>query len=832
MTTPIPHRSFWRNALLAAMAAALVVASFALPRTAATAADDILARDTMSQADSKGWGGASIGGVYTASPADAGAVSAGTASLTSPAPGSTAVMTLNSVKAQDATSRIDVLLPSLPTGNSKVYITHFLRGTDLNSYAAMMMVSSNGSSLLILERIRNGIETTFSTVSGPRMTAGQPVTVALSVVGTASVRIGAKAWPSTAAEPAAWAASASDSGADRITAAGATGVTVYASKSGTVTPVRFDNLLTKSTTTAPANTPTPTPTVTPTPSITPTPTATPTPTTDPAGTQYPGQRLQAGATAPGSQSYSVPATAKYVATSGSDSNTGAKASPFKTISAATKAAGAGGTVVVRGGVYHEQVLVYPHDGLTVEAYPGEAVWLDGSESVSGWVKSGSVWVKNGWTTFFDASPTYTKGAPDGTEENWQWINPAYPMASHPDQVWVGGKALAQVASRDAVTAGSFYVDESANQLVMGADPSGRTVEASTLAEAMSVRSANSLIRGIGVRRYATSVPMMGTVSTFFPGVTFDNMTIIDNAATGLFAGAAGVTVKNVTVRNNGLLGLDANEADNLTINSVRSEANNSQRFNNSPVSGAMKITTSSGVTVQNSSFAGNFGQGPWFDGSCRNVTFSHNDILGNSGNGLTVELAEHVIAADNVISSNGMDGLAVMDSGNVSLWNNTVVGNDGGIGITQDSRRGSDPSFPWVSRNVSIANNIVSQSRGEYILRVADWSREFTGAQMVSSSEGNLFHRASATSPAYVAVWSSQTGAATKGYPDWQTYRTATGRDASSLLVTGASPLTTSLRLTSQYASRASSALPISSAVAAAAPQLTVGAKLLGASAG
>ncbi|MEE8867513.1 MAG: right-handed parallel beta-helix repeat-containing protein [Acidipropionibacterium acidipropionici] len=802
----------------------------------------------MSQGETKGWGGANTGGAYTASPADAGTVSAGTASLTSAAPGGTATMTLSSVKTLDAVSHIDVALPALPTGSSKVYVTHFLRGTDATSYAVMLVAGSDGKSQLVLERIRNGVETKFATVAGPQLKAGQFITVALSAVGTNPVKLGTKTWAAGTTEPTAWAGLASDSATDRVTAAGPVGVSVYASKSGTVTPVRFDNLLTKSTTTAPANTPTPTPTptVTPTPTITPTPTATPTPTTDPAGTQYPGQRLQAGAAAPGSQSYSVPATAKYVATSGSDSNTGTKASPFKTISAATKAAGAGSTVVVRGGVYHENVLVYPHDALTVEAYPGEAVWLDGSEPVSGWVKSGSVWVKNGWTTFFDASPTYTKGAPDSTEENWQWINPAYPMASHPDQIWVAGKALTQVSSRDAVTAGSFYADESSQQLVLGDDPSGKTVEASTLAQAMSVRSANSLIRGIGVRRYATSVPMMGTVSTFFPGVTFQDMTVADNAATGIFAGAADVTLKNVTVSNNGLLGLDANLADGLTVTSLKSVGNNSQHFNTAPVSGAMKITSSRNIAVTDSAFVNNSGQGPWFDESTYNVTFAHNDVAGNKGAGLVFELSDLLIAANNVFINNGDDAVAIMNSGNASIWNNTMAGNGGGIGITQDSRRASDlslpghdkrqalpdPTVPWIVRNLSIANNIVSQSRGEYILRVADWSREFTGAQMVSSSEGNLFHRASATSPAYVAVWSSQTGAATKGYPDWQTYRTATGRDASSLLVTGASPLTTRLRLTSQYASRASSALPISSAVAAAAPQLTVGAKLLGASAG
>ena len=37
---------------------------------------------------------------------------------------------------------------------------------------------------------------------------------------------------------------------------------------------------------------------------------------------------------------------------------------------------------------------------TIQAYPGEAVWLDGSSAVTDWVKSGNVWVKSGWTAAF------------------------------------------------------------------------------------------------------------------------------------------------------------------------------------------------------------------------------------------------------------------------------------------------------------------------------------------------------------------------------------------------------------------------------------------------
>lgn len=821
------RRSVWCKILVAAAIAAITV-GLLTPPPSAGANDAILAHDTMSRSQPKGWGSAETGGSYTAQAAGTAAVSGGTASLVSPAPAGTASMTLGSVRALDAVGRVDIALPSLPKGSSKVYVRNFIRGTTRTSYDAMIVVGSDGKSQLVLERFRNGVNATFSTGSGPQIKAGKPVTLEISAVGVNPVRLGLKAWSAGSPEPAAWSALATDSSTDRLTPAGPVGISVYASKFGGVTPVRFDNLLTRTTSTAPAN---PAP-ARPTP-----------PTVDPSGTKYAGKRFTAGAPAPTIKSYSVPASATYVAPTGSDLNPGTTAKPFRTISAATKAAKSGGTVVLRGGVYHEQAIVYAHDRLTVEAYPGETVWLDGSSVVSGWTKSNNVWVKSGWTTFFDASPTYTTGAPDSTEENWQWINPAHPMASHPDQIWVDGKALTQVSTRAAVTSGTFFVDQPAKQLVLGSDPTKRKIEASTLSQAMSIRSKNSLIRGIGVRRYATSVPMMGAISTYFSGVTLENMTIVDNATTGLFIGADKARLKHVTVRNNGLLGIGASHADDLTVDSVLSASNNSQHFNNAPVSGAFKITKSRDVSIRNSAFVNNFGQGPWFDESVHNANFSHNDVIANTGDGLVLELSARFTIADNLIADNGGDAVAVLNSGDAAIWNNTAVGNGGGIDISQDQRLASDlslpghdkrqhlpdPTVPWVVKNVSVINNVISVNQGDFILRVVDWTHKRSGAQMVTQSNGNLLHRASSTAPPAVVVW-SQAGTGTVAFPTLETYRAAVGRDSSSFLVTGTSPLTPSDTLTPQYASRANSALPIPATISAAAPPLRQGSRVLGAS--
>ena len=192
----------------------------------------------------------------------------------------------------------------------------------------------------------------------------------------------------------------------------------------------------------------------------------------------------------------------------------------------------GGTVVVRAGTYRETVTI--SKTVTLQNYPNEAVWLDGSQAVTGWVADGSTWRKDGWTQRFDHSPTYTQGAADSTTPDWQFVNTStYPMAAHPDQVFIDGAPQQQVKSKSLVTAGTFYLDESTSKLYVGSNPSGKSVDASTIIKAINVRAANSVVRGIGIRRFSPSVFHIAAVTIEQPGVKFENVVVADSATTGL-----------------------------------------------------------------------------------------------------------------------------------------------------------------------------------------------------------------------------------------------------------------------------------------------------------
>lgn len=100
------------------------------------------------------------------------------------------------------------------------------------------------------------------------------------------------------------------------------------------------------------------------------------------GTQH------AGAVALGMANYSIPGSnVMYLATNGSDSNAGTFAAPKATLIGALAAVPSGGTIVVRAGVYAQAAQTETgavRKSFTLQNYPDEVVWFDGSDPITGW----------------------------------------------------------------------------------------------------------------------------------------------------------------------------------------------------------------------------------------------------------------------------------------------------------------------------------------------------------------------------------------------------------------------------------------------------------------
>src|SRR4051812_27581706 len=182
------------------------------------------------------------------------------------------------------------------------------------------------------------------------------------------------------------------------------------------------------------------------------------------------------------------------------------------------------------------------------------------------------------------------------------------MAAWPDQVFVDGDQLDQVAAGVTPGAGQFAVDYHAQTLTIGSDPYGHNVRASDLDHAFVVGGTVTL-RGFGVRRYATPLPQIGTI--FFGGSSggdvVENLVIVDNATQGLGISVQNCVVDHVTTNANGMTGMMANRSDNLTIQNSVLDGNNTEHFNSAPSAGGMKLGRSNGVLIRNNEVSHNLG---------------------------------------------------------------------------------------------------------------------------------------------------------------------------------------------------------------------------------
>lgn len=773
-------------ATIASIAVALSLWSYSPIADANFSPTDTVASDTFDRTVVGGWGTAVKGGAWTHSQASMVSVSSGRGRVAL-ASGHSAVQTLPA-SLTDMRVTASVQVDSLPASGNGMSNFIGVRSSRTGAYLADLRFGSSGVLSLNLKRQRTGspdVVLVSDTLLPTRARAGTPYSVQVDVTGTSPVEVRARAWAQGAAVPD-WQVSFSDSLPPRIIEPGGLSVTSYLSSSTRTLGVSYDDIIMQKLAepTTPIVPPVEPPAV-------------------PAGSAV-------GSMPVGSAAYPVPADAVFVTAAGARTGSGTLASPYGSLAYGIEKAAAGSTIVMRGGSYHESTKVPSKKRLTIQSYPKEAVWLDGSSTVTGWQRAGNAWVKNGWNHIFDHRVSHTQGV----DQSDYFLDPAHPMAGHPDQVWVAGKKLHQVASVSAVVPGTFFVDKPGRRLYIGTDPTGKQVEASTLQQGMVIWGTGTVVRGIGARRYGNTFWMGGAISTQVNDIVLENVVSTQNATQGIDGWGKRMRFNRITITESGALGLGLNTADDLILSNSLIRDNNIEFFKPGPVSGGAKIARSHRVKVTGSIFDQNTTTGLWFDVAVLDVTITGNTFSENGEHGLMVEWTSGGVVANNYFIRNTKAGIFILDANKISVWNNTLYDNKTySIRVFQFSARSSDPLFSK-TRDVTIMNNVMSYgTTGPYQYIVEDYERKETGATMRVKSEGNAFHRASSTSPINLAVWAN--GSAISGYKNLAAFRAATGNDLQSNLYEGAPILISSYQLTpAALASTASVALPIPDTVA------------------
>ncbi|WP_375426346.1 right-handed parallel beta-helix repeat-containing protein [uncultured Friedmanniella sp.] len=747
------------------------------------AAGRVVASDTFDRGVGTGWGEADTGGPYDVTvPADF-SVENGVGVVTLPRPGAARLATLSSVRTRDLMTTFDILAPKPVSRGSGVYVGLQLRTNGGYFYRVVLRFSPDRRVFGSIARYNGGedqrVELLGEHTVGRGVKQGQRMTVAVSLTGTDPVQF-STVIRSGSAKPVQL--TATDSGASRLVAGGPLAFWTYvAGSSDANRQVGIDNLNVRQLATGAGGGATDGTGSMGEPAAVPTAEQSVPPAPEPAA--Y-------GAPPLGTTSYPVPIGAVFASPTGRAMATGTETDPFDTIQAAVDAAPDGATVVARRGSYHESVLLPIAKVVHLQSYPGEKVWLEGAGVVRGWRQVGDRW-EVPWTHHFDASPTYTKGAKDGKTAGWRFVDPRHPLAAHPDQVWVDGRRLTQVSSRSKVDADSFFVDESGGRLVIGTDPDGAEVRASTLSKGLTIVGAGDTVRGIGVRRYATSVWQLGAATVNNAGVTVEDMVFLDNATTGLSVFAADVTLNRLTSSGNGLMGFHANQADGLEATDLAALDNNREHFNRTPAAGGMKLTASRHVSITDSEFSDNEGHGLWFDVACYDVDLAGSRAERNTGSGIVLEISSHVRVVDNLALDNGLNGLWVIDTDQVEVANNTFARNEGAnlVLVTDgrttsrpglssgDPRRPDDPEMVWQSRQVEVYDNVLADG-GSCVVCVVDYTGRLSGAELQLRFDHNYYQQPAAG--VAFASWPSGKPGPALSYADAATYRDATGQDQAS----------------------------------------------------
>ena len=416
----------------------------------------------------------------------------------------------------------------------------------------------------------------------------------------------------------------------------------------------------------------------------------------------------------------------HVSASAGQGGDGSADKPYTTITEAIAAAPSGATIEVGDGTYREGEISVDKS-LTIRAAEGAAPVLSGAEVPTSWSASGSTWsTAADMVRFCTVCTTNADPSAEG-------------MAAHPEQVFVDGKPLTQVATRGEVTESTFYVQDDdpitaknpsnsragyntkphrGTAYVIGVDPGQHTVEVAQHSRALTLSADSIALSGLTVEKYSPVQewdymdPEIGTstggVMVFASGTGLSitgNTFRYSGGGTALgVANAQDATVTGNSITDNAGVGMGVNRSSNVTIENNLWSGNNSAGFITATCGGYCtiadtKVTHSEKVryaynTVDYSqsgtdhsglsSWETNRQSGVWFDEGVLDSSVLASYFV-NVPTGVFVEVSKGNTIASNLIEGAGI-GIQVAGSESTKVWNNTITHALTSISVYEDER--------------------------------------------------------------------------------------------------------------------------------------------------
>lgn len=432
-------------------------------------------------------------------------------------------------------------------------------------------------------------------------------------------------------------------------------------------------------------------------------------------TWNPPASAYAGSIPVGDAKYPIPAgVVLYVSPSGDNANSGTVNSPKRTVAAAIATAPSGATIVLRSGEYHESVTVPSTKALTIQAYPGETVWFDGSRRYWAWSGSGP------WTSSLGVDWSPIESARYGQAGDGR--------AHYPEQIWINNAALTQIEDGARPGAGQFSIDRTANTITVGTNPRGRNVRVAELRRWMLATGPVKLL-GFGVRRYSpAAIEGPDSALIYVAGASYNsviqNVVFRQSGMHGLSI-VRPITLDQITVEECSNTGIQMTTAQNSVLSRFAIRNCNRGGWKAQPITAGIKITRTDGLVIRDGIVENVPGcVGVWFDVS--NTRFAVVNVSVNKvSTGFETELSgggkiggvQYRSWLVNCRTANVVDwSVQILDSDHVTVANCDLAGGRVSVNLQQDrpANTGSPSNnltfetVPWVSVHNRLLNNRIT----------------------------------------------------------------------------------------------------------------------------
>ncbi len=410
----------------------------------------------------------------------------------------------------------------------------------------------------------------------------------------------------------------------------------------------------------------------------------------------------------------------YVAPDGRAEESGQTLAKPTTLAAAIERVVTGDAIVMRGGTYRTGGLQL-NQQITIQPYADEQPVLKGTQVAGQWEHLRNGLWKTSWPSLFPAKPAdWWQRQSFGRETPLHRFNN--------DMVFVDGKFLQSVGWEGEIDANSYFIDYDAGLVFLGIDPTNRLVEITAFDNALTrtVKDCHGkksdgkgpLIRGITFTQYAyRAIEIEGTDPEGLSdeskhgkdvtGTTLENCTLSFCSRVGAYLRGDNLTLRHCLVSDTSTEGIFI-----LSSSDVLLEKNIFRRNNIENITGyfpaavkifnqCYRVTCRDNLVIDHPN-----SNGIWYDVGNVDGRFINNWVegIGNIGrrfsserfwpsdNGFFFEISKGAICAGNVFV-NCDQGILVLNSSDVQIYNNTLVNSTVCIGRTDRSAAGDH--FGW-----------------------------------------------------------------------------------------------------------------------------------------